>query len=88
MPSKYELAQRAHQAAIKPMTKREERARHHNARYMIIRDIASILANMERLGSTEMGNLKFQEAMKFHKATDLLRALVDKAMGGVRNDQG
>jgi hypothetical protein len=64
-------------------TRREERARLRNARYVTLREIASILVEMEHLGSTEMGNLKYREALKFHKATDLLRALVDKAMGGV-----
>ena len=68
----------------KAMTRREERARVRNARYMTIREIASILVEMEHLGSTEMGNLKYRESLKFHKATDLLRSLVDKAMRGLR----
>jgi hypothetical protein len=63
------------------MTRREERALHRNARYMTIRDIASILAEMEKLGSTDMGHLTYREAMKFHKATDLLRALVGRWKG-------
>jgi hypothetical protein len=63
------------------MTRREERARFRNARYMTMREIASILVEMENLGSTEMGNLKYREALKFHKATDLLRALVGRWKG-------
>jgi hypothetical protein len=60
------------------MTRKQERARYRNARYLAIRDIASVLSDMERLGATEMGHLTFRESVKFHKATDLLRALVDK----------
>jgi hypothetical protein len=65
------------------MTRKEERERYRNARYLAIRDIASVLADMERLGKTEMGHLSFRESQRFHKATNLLRALVDKMMEGV-----
>jgi hypothetical protein len=65
------------------MTRKEERARYRNARYLALRDIVSVLSDMERLGSTEMGHLTLRESAKFHKATDLLRALVDKMRKGV-----
>lgn len=58
-----------------PGTARNEPYREDLVRTM--RDMQTLLDTMEHMGISDMGNLPFRDAHKFHTATALIRAIVD-----------
>lgn len=49
----------------------------HEAFARTLRDMQTLLDTMEHMGISDMGNLPFRDAHKFHTATALIRAIVD-----------